>query len=166
MPLKDSIARAAYQQEYQVRTGHSEKARTRYQTDPEYREQQKQYRQENKSHYADLQRQWRADHPRESLVIDARGRAKKAGIPCSIYVHDIEWPAHCPVLGVELVYMKCGGKVRSNSATLDRRTNDLGYVPGNVFVISHRANRLKSDATIAELEAILAYAKGGALTIS
>ena len=43
--------------------------------------------------------------------------------------------------------------------TLDRKVNALGYVKGNVFVISHRANRLKQDATADELAAILAYMK-------
>ena len=34
-----------------------------------------------------------------------------------------------------------------------------GYVLGNVYVISWRANRLKSSATIDELEKIIGYIK-------
>ena len=41
---------------------------------------------------------------------------------------------------------------------MDRYINEFGYVPGNVFVISQRANRIKSDATANELVAIAAYA--------
>jgi hypothetical protein len=37
------------------------------------------------------------------------------------------------------------------SYSLDRRNNDLGYVPGNVVVVSLRANQLKNDATVTEL---------------
>ena len=40
---------------------------------------------------------------------------------------------------------------------LDRKINELGYVRGNVFVISRRANRIKSDATALELEEIARY---------
>lgn len=124
------------------------------------------YRRNNLTKYAEYQKNSRRRNPQAHLITDARCRAKRAGILCSITHADIAWSTHCPILGVELVYTKGKENFRTNSATLDRRINDLGYVPGNVFVISHRANRLKSDATVAELEAILAYAKGGALTIS
>jgi hypothetical protein len=35
----------------------------------------------------------------------------------------------------------------------------LGYVPGNVFVICWRANFLKSNASLDELEKIMKYVK-------
>lgn len=41
-----------------------------------------------------------------------------------------------------------------NAPSLDRINNDLGYVPGNVMVISRRANIIKKDATLDELVAI------------
>ena len=118
------------------------------------------YRLAHKDQYAEYQRQSRHNNPRMHMVIDARARAKRNGIPCDIFTHDIEWPSHCPVLRIELIYGRSGedGR-RANSATLDRRSNALGYVKGNVFVLSHRANRIKSDATIEELEAILRYMK-------
>ena len=36
---------------------------------------------------------------------------------------------------------------------------DKGYVKGNVHWISRRANRIKSDATVEELEKIISYMK-------
>jgi hypothetical protein len=36
----------------------------------------------------------------------------------------------------------------------------LGYVPGNIRVISMRANRIKTDATADELRAVLRYMEG------
>lgn len=48
-----------------------------------------------------------------------------------------------------------GGK--NNSPSLDRIRNELGYVRGNVIVISNRANRLKSDASIEELRDIASF---------
>ena len=47
----------------------------------------------------------------------------------------------------------------TNKATLDKLVPELGYVPGNVFIISWRANKLKSNMTIDELEKILNYMK-------
>lgn len=91
----------------------------------------------------------------------ARARASARGIPFSISVEDIKIPTRCPVLGFPLQTTKVGkkGSYRARP-TLDRRINELGYVPGNVFVISHKANTLKSDATEQELEAILRYVRG------
>ena len=40
------------------------------------------------------------------------------------------------------------------SPTLDRIVPSLGYVPGNVVVISHKANSIKSNATAAEIRAV------------
>jgi hypothetical protein len=58
-------------------------------------------------------------------------------------------PAVCPVLGIPIVL----GEQRSeNSPSLDRITPKLGYVPGNVRVISDKANRLKGDRTLGELQ--------------
>lgn len=115
------------------------------------------YRKAHLAEYAIYQRNSRRRNARQHLVYDARARAKRDGIVCDIGVDTIDWPKCCPILGVELVYVKGEGKVRSAAATLDRKINSLGYVKGNVFVISHRANRLKSDATAAELASILTY---------
>ena len=123
---------------------------------------QDKYRRDHKDLYARLQANSRKRNPRMHLVIDARARAKRYGIPVDITVDDIDWVTHCPVLGIELIYGRTGGDGRRrNSATLDRRDNTLGYVKGNVFVLSHRANRIKSDATLEELQALVRY-----LTIS
>lgn len=37
------------------------------------------------------------------------------------------------------------------------RDNNRGYVPGNIRVISNRANLLKSDATVEELRKVIDY---------
>lgn len=87
----------------------------------------------------------------------AKWRAKRAGIPFEITVADIIVPSHCPVLGMPLVIQHRRGAMQAdipNSPSLDRIDNTLGYVPGNVVVVSYRANRIKCDATVNDLEAV------------
>ena len=94
-----------------------------------------------------------ATDPRLKLLYPARKRAKAKGIPCTLSKEDIVLPTHCPLLGMELDYQGGGGagSTKPNSPSLDRVIPDLGYVPGNVQVISYRANTMKNAATIEEL---------------
>jgi hypothetical protein len=62
------------------------------------------------------------------------------------------------VLGVPLV--AGSRKSKEYAPSLDRVVPSLGYVRGNVRVISYRANTLRRDASIEELEAVLRYARG------
>jgi hypothetical protein len=67
---------------------------------------------------------------------------------------DLNWPTHCPVLSwIELHYP---GHYRHDPAgsSLDRIDREKGYVPGNVRVISLRANLLRRDITYQELRAL------------
>jgi hypothetical protein len=52
----------------------------------------------------------------------------------------------CFYTGVEL-----SEDVGGNKFTLDRIDSAKGYVKGNVWIVSHRANRIKGDATSGEL---------------
>lgn len=75
---------------------------------------------------------------------------------------DLDWPSHCPVLGLELDYPKVSGErgklpIQPNWPSLDRWDSTKGYVPGNVFVISYRANTLKNSATYAEILKVAKY---------
>lgn len=90
------------------------------------------------------------------LVRAARDRALERGLEFSIEPADLgEPPTHCSILGLKLQYERPGVKgPRDASPSIDRIDNALGYIKGNVRVISHRANRLRSDATLAELQAI------------
>lgn len=101
----------------------------------------------------------------EMLLRNARWRAKNKLIAFDITVDDLDWPTHCPIFGVELVYRRTGqgknGRVpHPYAASLDRRDNGKGYIKGNVSVISWRANKLKGNATAEELAALARYAAG------
>lgn len=89
----------------------------------------------------------------------AKTRAKRDGAQFDMAPTDIVIPEVCPVLGIKL--NRTNTIISDDSPALDRVVNSLGYVLGNIQVISWRANRIKNDATVEELERVLAYAKGG-----
>lgn len=90
----------------------------------------------------------------------ARRRAARAGVPFDLSETDFDIPLYCPVLGVPIE--KAMGRAKPNSPSLDRMIPDLGYIKGNVRVISMRANSIKGDASLAELEAVVKYIKENA----
>lgn len=104
--------------------------------------------------------------PEGVMYLHAKRRAKEQGVPFSIRLEDIAIPTHCPVLGIRLVRAKKGKGFTDTSPSLDKIIPALGYVPGNIAVISGRANRLKNDGTADELMAIaewMAKQKGARL---
>lgn len=107
-------------------------------------------------------REWRARNPEYMLVHSAHRRAKRDGIECELTRENCPpIPEYCPILGIKLQARNDGTKGPLNSSpTIDRRDPSKGYTLDNVCVISHAANRLKSDMTIEQLERILAYMKG------
>jgi len=90
----------------------------------------------------------RLQSPGKALWERARRRAKQRGIEFSITKDAIVIPLACPALGITL---RLGSQRTGNSPSLDRIIPTRGYVPGNVRVISDRANRLKGDRGLAEL---------------
>jgi hypothetical protein len=90
--------------------------------------------------------------PEYALWNGARKRAIKKHLPFSIKPADVpKIPLVCPILGI--VLKKGVGKPGSiaSSPTLDRIVPNKGYVPGNIQVISQRANVIKNDATPEEV---------------
>lgn len=95
----------------------------------------------------------------------ARQRAKTLGMEFNLtseYVASIA-PDLCPVFSLPMEYPD--GSLRRGmtqgpqlfSASLDRITPSRGYVIGNVAVICHKANRIKADASLAEIEAVAVW---------
>ena len=91
-------------------------------------------------------------------------KAKRRGIPFDISVADLDMPKLCPVFGVEIFYDKRkllmdGGSIRNHPQipSIDRLIPELGYVKGNVFVMSLKANIVKNNGTAEEHEKIAAF---------
>jgi len=103
------------------------------------------------------QRNYRQHNPVYHMIMWAKIRSKERNLPFTLTKRDISIPEYCPVLGIPL---KPGTREnKDNSPTLDRIIPELGYTKDNVRVISHRANRIKSDASVEELERVLRYIK-------
>jgi hypothetical protein len=89
-----------------------------------------------------------------------KANAKHKGVEFDITKEDLQeiMVDVCPVLGIPLKF-NFGGRAGCNhdSYSIDRIDNSKGYVKGNIQIMSKRANLLKNDATIEELEKLLAY---------
>jgi hypothetical protein len=124
----------------------------------------------------DLSKQWRVNNPEKSRELGKQGylnrrvnhpeyimwaaakrRAKKYNLPFDITSKDIIIPQVCPVFGMQL--RKSLEAYSDNSPSLDQIIAGKGYVKGNIAVISMRANILKRDATLNELEMLVKYCR-------
>jgi hypothetical protein len=99
--------------------------------------------------------------PGNFAIKRAKSRAKIKGIPFTLTAADIPpLPKKCPIIGIPLSYRDDGeAGATPNSPSLDRIIPELGYVPGNVRWVSYRGNLLKNNASIEELELVLADAR-------
>lgn len=108
----------------------------------------------------DKYRQYRINsytrNPERTLVANRKNHCKR-GVEFTITESDIKIPVYCPVLGIKLGPVNGVRKHSENSPSIDRFNPKIGYVPGNVRVISHRANQLKSNGTLAEMRAVVQY---------
>lgn len=92
-----------------------------------------------------------------NMLYNARARAAKAEVPFTISPADIFVPTKCPILGIPIECGKGRGGHLPGSPSLDRVVPQMGYVPGNVMVISNRANSIKRDATLDELRKLVEF---------
>lgn len=119
------------------------------------------WRDANRPRYQAYCQQYNRDYYRKTLVKrlldNAKQRASKAGVPFDLQAADIFIPDHCPVLGLPLEIVEGRGGFQPNSPSLDRLIPSLGYVRGNIAVISVRANLLKRDATLSELVRLVSW---------
>jgi len=94
-------------------------------------------------------------NPKQYLLTKARTNAKEKKVPFDLQINDINIPEYCPVLGLKLFFND--KRPNDNSPSIDRLIPKLGYVKNNIKIISKRANELKSNASIYEIESIIKY---------
>lgn len=102
----------------------------------------------------------RVDYSKDStpwMLTQARRRAKKQGVPFNLVLEDLEIPKLCPVLNIPLVIGK--EKMSDSSPTLDKHIPKLGYVKGNISIMSLLANRIKNNGTSEQVAMVASWMK-------
>ena len=101
-----------------------------------YRKASSNYTKRNQEKAREKSRRWNRNNPEKLLLSSAKRRAKDRGLEITIDVSDIVIPDVCPILGITII----------------TGSNTKGYIKGNVWVISWRANKIKSNSSLEELE--------------
>lgn len=107
----------------------------------------------NREHVREKQREWSVTNLEAHMLRRARASAKKHGWAFDLELSDISIPETCPLLGI--VLERKAGVQADSTPSLDRIDSFLGYVKGNVWVISWRANNIKGNASLEELKQVV-----------
>lgn len=87
---------------------------------------------------------WHTNNPLKSRLLKTKSWASRHNIPFNIEISDIVIPSVCPVLKVPM------DRGTMYEPSIDRIIPALGYVKGNIQVISRKANAMKFDSTFEE----------------
>ena len=81
-----------------------------------------------------------------------KGGVEKRGLEFSITWMDLSdiWTGYCAATGVDLAD-------KAHTPSVDRVDSSKGYIVGNIQWITNRLNIIKRDATLEELESLVAY---------
>lgn len=109
---------------------------------------EKNYRKANQKKLNETAKKWTKKNPSKRMYYSAKIRARKNNLEFSIKIEDIIIPEICPLLEIPIII----GKDKINSPSLDRIDSTKGYTKDNIQVISWRANWLKNNSTLEELE--------------
>ena len=88
------------------------------------------------------------------IVHRCQSRAREKNIPCSITWQDIQeiYVTECPILEIPLDWNSSFTGRTDYTPSIDRIIPELGYVKGNIKIISNLANMMKSSSTFDQLQ--------------
>lgn len=106
----------------------------------------------------------RRTNPFKLRATRARARSLWLNKPCDLTADYLEsiWTGVCPVLKIPLKWTT--DRYDESAAELDRFVPELGYVKGNVHFLSRKANRLKNNSSIQDIENLLKWMKSNAVS--
>ena len=88
----------------------------------------------------------KTNDPVRKMWYRAKSRANQKNIEFNISIEEVVIPEICPILGIKLQCYSGSPGGRHESPSLDRIDNNKGYIKGNIRVISHLANQMKSSS--------------------
>jgi len=94
----------------------------------------------------------------KQLYNHLKSSAKKRNIIFDLEMSDLNnlsFPITCPVLDIPIFFNS--GKAQDNSISIDRIDSKRGYIKDNIVVVSNRANTLKRDATLDEMQRLVEF---------
>ena len=93
------------------------------------------------------------------MLAASRTRAKRKGLEHTLNIQELKFlypdDGLCPVFGFQMLW----GHPKQTSPSLDRIDSSKVYTLDNCQVISNKANFLKNDATLEELQSLVNYLK-------
>lgn len=102
-------------------------------------------------------RDWSNNNRIKAWLNGIRKRSRARSLDFNLVAEELVIPEVCPVLGIPLHF---GKSHHPNLPSIDRFDNTKGYTKENTRIISYRANKLKNDATLEEMESVVKYMKG------
>lgn len=106
-----------------------------------------------------LSRAWGQANPARMLLGQARQRAKRLGVPCTLTELDVEALLDgltCSATGLPLTFEHPGGGSLKNpwAPSLDRVERHLGYVAGNIRMVCWLYNHMRGDYSDADVQLV------------
>lgn len=115
----------------------------------------------------EYEKSYRASHPKprsapwkknmdswfKQKLFTLKYNAKRSNREFTITEDDLRnaYTDYCPIFGIKLRYIEDGKSKFKTNVSVDRIDSTKGYIPGNIWIISLKANICKSDLTIKEL---------------
>ncbi len=97
---------------------------------------------------------WRKVPLEKRILNRCKSRAVKLKRDFDLDLSDIIIPEVCPVFKTPFIYGHPDW-----TYSIDRIDNRKGYVKGNILIVSNKANRLKNNASIEDLQIIIDFYK-------
>jgi hypothetical protein len=101
------------------------------------------------------QAEWKVRSSTNQVYTTALQTAQNLGLPFTIKRDHIPLPAKCPVFGDTLELSRPKRHPRTPVAIMVDPS--LGFVPGNVRIVSYRAAEIRGEVTPADLRAVAEF---------